>query len=99
MIEQEILAAELNAALRAAFTDLPQRCRQLLSMLLSEPPPPYATISATLSMPVGSIGPQRARCLDRLRRSTYLTAFSDDSAMGGQAEDTRISDAGGGHRA
>ena len=98
MIEQEILAAELNAALRAAFADLPQRCRQLLSMLLSEPPLSYARISAALSMPVGSIGPQRARCLDRLRRSPYLTAFSDRGVMGGQAEDTRICDAGGGHR-
>jgi len=99
MIEQEILAAELNAALRAAFADLPQRCRQLLSMLLSEPPLSYAKISAALSMPVGSIGPQRARCLDRLRRSPHLTAFSDCGVMGGRAENTRNSHAGGGHRA
>ena len=39
-------------------------------MLMSDPPPAYAEIHAALDIPVGSIGPQRARCLDRLRRSS-----------------------------
>src|SRR5215467_696345 len=56
LIEQEVLAAELNASLRAAFADLPPRCRQLLSMLLSDSPLPYAKISSTLEIPIGSIG-------------------------------------------
>jgi RNA polymerase sigma factor (sigma-70 family) len=99
MIEQEILAAELNAALRAAFADLPPRCRRLLSMLLSDPPFSYAKISAVLSIPIGSIGPQRARCLDRLRRSPHLTTFSDREIEDNEAEDARSSDAGGGQRA
>ncbi len=77
MIEQEVLAAELRAAVRAAFTQLPDRCRQLLSMLISDPPVSYAQISATLSIPIGGIGPQRARCLDRMRRSASLSAFTD----------------------
>src|ERR1700729_2562412 len=45
LIEPEIIAAELNAALRAAFAELPSRCRQLLSMLLGDPPRSYAEIS------------------------------------------------------
>ncbi len=73
IIEQEILAAERNAALRTALGELPLRCRQLLAMLLSDPPCSYAEISATLEIPIGSIGPQRARCLERLRRSSALT--------------------------
>ena len=77
LIEQEVLAAELHAAVRAAFTQLPDRCRKLLSMLISDPPASYAQISAALSIPVGGIGPQRARCLDRMRRSSSLSAFSD----------------------
>jgi RNA polymerase sigma factor (sigma-70 family) len=77
LIEQEVLAAELNAAVRAAFTELPDRCRKLLSMLISDPPASYEQISATLSIKIGSIGPQRARCLDRMRRSPSLSAFSD----------------------
>ncbi|HEV2254962.1 MAG TPA: sigma-70 family RNA polymerase sigma factor [Streptosporangiaceae bacterium] len=68
-IEEAILAAERNAAWRAAFAELPPRCQQLLAMLLADPPYSYAEISAALSIPVGSIGPQRARCLQRLRRS------------------------------
>jgi RNA polymerase sigma factor (sigma-70 family) len=99
VIEQEILAAELNAALRAAFGGLPPRCRRLLSMLLSDPPFSYAKISTALSIPIGSIGPQRARCLDRLRRSSDLTAFSEREIQDNEAGDATISDAGGGQRA
>jgi RNA polymerase sigma factor (sigma-70 family) len=76
-IEDEIVAAELNAALRAAFAELPAPCQMLLSMLISDPPFSYAHISAAMSVPQGSIGPQRARCLARLRRSPQLKALSD----------------------
>ena len=74
MIEQEIIVAERDAALRAAFAELPPGCHELLSTLMSDPPCAYADISATLGIPVGSIGPTRARCLNRLRRSPHLTA-------------------------
>ena len=84
MIEQEILAAELSAAMCAAFAELPARCRQLLSMLISDPPISYAEISTRLPIPVGSIGPQRARCLDRLRRSPVsLPSLTGDNAVKG----------------
>jgi RNA polymerase sigma factor (sigma-70 family) len=74
-IEQELIAAERDAALRAAFAELPARCRQLLSMLISDPPLPYGEISAILQLPVGSIGPQRGRCLQHLRRSSALASY------------------------
>jgi RNA polymerase sigma factor (sigma-70 family) len=77
-VEAEILAAELNATLRAAVLSLPPRCQRLLSMLVSDPPYSYAEISAALGIPVGSIGPQRARCLERLRRSRILEALADE---------------------
>jgi RNA polymerase sigma factor (sigma-70 family) len=80
LIEQQMLAAELHTAVRAAFSQLPGRCRELLSMLISDPPLSYAQISATLSIPIGGIGPQRARCLDRMRRSPSLAAFTDPGA-------------------
>jgi len=75
VIEEEVVTAERNACLRAAFTELPARCQHLLAMLLADPPRPYAEISAMLDIPVGSIGPQRGRCLDRLRRSPELIAL------------------------
>lgn len=67
-VEQELLAAELGAALRAALSQLPPGCQQLLTLLLQDPPVPYAEISARLGIPIGSIGPRRSRCLNRLRR-------------------------------
>ena len=77
-IDEEILVAERNAALRAAFGELPPRCQRLLSMLISDPPHSYAQIHAELDIPIGSIGPQRARCLDRVRRSSAFAALGDD---------------------
>ena len=93
MIEEEIIAAERHAALRAAFAELPGTCHELLSMLMSDPVPAYTEISATLGMAVGSIGPMRARCLDRLRRSPRLVAI-----LGDQAEDIEVNEPRGEHR-
>jgi RNA polymerase sigma factor (sigma-70 family) len=87
MIEQELIKAERRAALRAALAQLPLACRRLLSLLMQEPPLPYAEISTRLGTPVGSIGPNRARCLARLRRSPALAALRDtetESAGGGR---------------
>ena len=44
-------------------------------MLTADPPVPYAEISARLAMPVGSIGPTRSRCLDRMRRHPAIAAL------------------------
>ena len=75
MAEQELLVAETHAALREAFRQLPPRCRQLITLLTEDPPMPYAEISARLGIPVGSIGPTRRRCLDKLRRHPAITAL------------------------
>jgi RNA polymerase sigma factor (sigma-70 family) len=73
--EQEVLAAERHAALREAYTHLPPDCQRLVTMLTADPPVPYAEISARLAMPVGSIGPTRSRCLDRMRRYPAIAAL------------------------
>jgi RNA polymerase sigma factor (sigma-70 family) len=73
--EQELLAAERRAALREAFTGLPPHCQRLLAMLIQDPPVSYAEISARLGISIGSIGPIRRRCLDRLRRHPAITAL------------------------
>ena len=78
MIDEEILMAERDTALRSAFAELQPPCRQLLAMLISDPPHSYSQISETLGIPMGSIGPRRARCLERLRRSNTLVALGTD---------------------
>jgi RNA polymerase sigma factor (sigma-70 family) len=65
--EQARLDADRAAAVWRAFGRLPDRCRELLRILIASPPPSYAEVAAALDMPVGSIGPTRARCLRRLR--------------------------------
>jgi RNA polymerase sigma factor (sigma-70 family) len=78
--EQELLAAERHAALREAFLDLPPGCQRLITLLTADPPVSYATISARLGIPVGSIGPTRRRCLDKLRRHPAIAALINAEA-------------------
>jgi RNA polymerase sigma factor (sigma-70 family) len=79
-VEQELLAAERRAALCEAFTGLPPHCQRLLALLLQEPPASYAEISARLGISIGSIGPTRRRCLDKLRRHPAIAALLDPEA-------------------
>jgi RNA polymerase sigma factor (sigma-70 family) len=76
MLEQ-MLAAERHAALREAFAHLPPCCQQLIALLIKDPPMPYAQISAGLGIPVGSIGPNRRRCLDKLRHHPAIAALNN----------------------
>ena len=73
--DQGLLAAERHAALREAFDQLPPNGKQLISLLIADPPLPYADISARLGIPVGSIGPTRARALAQLRETAALRSF------------------------
>jgi hypothetical protein len=43
--------------------------------LASDPPVPYLQIAEILDVPIGSLGPTRARCLQRLRQCEPLLAF------------------------
>ena len=74
-VDQELLVAEQHAALRDAFSRLPPGCQQLLTLLMADPPVPYAEISARLGISPGSIGPNRRRCLDRLGRDPAVAAL------------------------
>ena len=67
-IDSGLLTAERDAELWAAFSRLPARDQALLRLLAVDSPPSYQEISAALEMPIGSIGPTRARSLERLRR-------------------------------
>ena len=62
---ESVLDDERDAAVREVFLRMPPRCRALLAQLFQEPRRPYEEISRELSMPVGSIGPTRARCLKK----------------------------------
>ncbi len=71
--EVNLLTTERDQLLWGAFERLPPRCQTILRILLADPPPSYEEVSAVLDMPIGSIGPTRARCLDRLRELVGTT--------------------------
>lgn len=64
--ESVMLDRDRDRILWAAFAKLPDNCRDLLRLVVVVAPP-YTEVAAALDMPVGSIGPTRARCLKRLR--------------------------------
>jgi RNA polymerase sigma factor (sigma-70 family) len=68
--EQQVLA-------RRALAELPDRHRQLMEMLIASPPISYQDISARLGMPIGSIGPTRARILAHLRERLAKVGLQD----------------------
>lgn len=66
--EREAVSSAESESLRLAVADLAPRCRELITLLYLQGDVPYADVADRLRMPVGSIGPTRARCLEKLRR-------------------------------
>ncbi len=61
------LVDEERQLVREAMDRLNERCRELLQMLFSSADEPhYPEVAEQLDMPIGSIGPTRARCLAKL---------------------------------
>jgi RNA polymerase sigma factor (sigma-70 family) len=65
--EGVVLAHGSSRALWRQVGRLTERCRRLLRVIAFDDRPDYTALSAELGMPVGSIGPTRGRCLDKLR--------------------------------
>jgi RNA polymerase sigma factor (sigma-70 family) len=66
-VDEGLLAEERARAVREALAMLPSRSQRLIELLMADPPVSYAEISDQLGLPIGSIGPTRGRCLERLR--------------------------------
>lgn len=75
--DHRLLVAERTATLRAAYTRLPPGYQRLIVLLTADPPVPYAEIGSRLGISVGSIGPSRRRCIDKLRRDPAVAALLD----------------------
>lgn len=58
---------ETAAAVAGAFAALDDRCRHLLRSVVIDADD-YEVVARRFDMPIGSIGPTRRRCLDRLRK-------------------------------
>lgn len=68
--DEVLLKLEEQHRVRTALSSLDERCRKLLTLLFyTSEPPAYADIAIALGTSEGSIGPTRARCLDKLLRA------------------------------
>ncbi|MBW4721142.1 RNA polymerase sigma factor [Saccharothrix obliqua] len=81
-LDEEMEAAQRRQALRDGFRLLSEQCRRLLAELMADPPPSYAAVGSRLAMPVGSIGPTRVRCLDKLRRTPAVLRLVEPGRPG-----------------
>lgn len=76
--EDLFLALELQSQVRAAIGYLGTPCRELLTLLFyAEPRPAYSEIARSLTLPEGSIGPTRSRCLEKLMKILADMGFAD----------------------
>jgi len=80
-LDSALLEDERDVELWASFAELPERCQQLLRVLMAVDRPVYAEVSAAFDMPIGSIGPTRMRCLERLRKLVAETGYQFDGPM------------------
>jgi RNA polymerase sigma factor (sigma-70 family) len=70
--ENVLMGIEEQLEVRVALSGLDERCRRLLDMLFyTQDPPGYGEVAAALGLAEGSIGPIRARCLERLLRRLH----------------------------
>ena len=76
--EDEFLELERQSQVRAAIGYLESPCRELLTLLFYvEPRPAYSEISKSLTLPEGSIGPTRSRCLEKMMKILENMGFAD----------------------
>jgi RNA polymerase sigma factor (sigma-70 family) len=74
--DEVLLRLEEQHKIRTVVATLDDRCRTLLTLLFYQPePPPYADIAVTIGATEGSVGPTRARCLQKLRRLLDASGF------------------------
>lgn len=66
--EQRVIDMDTARTLRDLVAELPPRRRTLLRELFADEPPSYAELARLTGIPLGSIGPSRARALRQLRR-------------------------------
>jgi RNA polymerase sigma factor (sigma-70 family) len=65
--EDDVVRRISDDALWRSVRTLPERCQRLLRIIAFDDKPDYRRIAEETGMRIGSIGPTRSRCLDRLR--------------------------------
>ncbi|MEK7724722.1 MAG: sigma-70 family RNA polymerase sigma factor [Acidobacteriota bacterium] len=67
LADEVLLKLEAQNQVRNAIESIDEKCRKLIEMLFyRQNPPPYSEIAENLGISEGSIGPTRARCLEKV---------------------------------
>ena len=77
-VDDDLLRRERRRAIRQGLAELSETQQQLLLLLVADPPVPYCEISRRMNLPVGSIGPTRARLLKKLQKTIAVRLLTED---------------------
>jgi len=88
-LEAMLVEDEQAREVLVAFEALSEDCRQLLRLLCTDPPLSYEEIAEIVGRPIGSLGPTRSRCLDRLKTgmSARISGADDGSIRTGDDDE------------
>lgn len=76
LADEEVERAERTALVHRGLGQIDERCRKLLEILFfQEPALSYEDVARQLGVPLGSIGPTRSRCLEKLRKALHALGF------------------------
>ena len=84
-MDEQLLQAELRRAVRLGLAELALHEQDLLVLLVADPRPTYQEISDQLGLPIGSIGPNRARYLKKLERTGAVRSLQPPLESGPEA--------------
>jgi RNA polymerase sigma factor (sigma-70 family) len=74
--EPAVETHDRDCQLRAAVATLPTHQQAILGKLMSDPAPSYLQVAEDLDIPIGSIGPNRQRCLRALHGKCVSMSIS-----------------------
>jgi RNA polymerase sigma factor (sigma-70 family) len=88
-LESMLVEDEEAREVVAAFETISEDCRQLLRLLTTDPPLSYEEISELVDRPIGSLGPTRSRCIERLKAAISARISGGRSDSLGSGDDAR----------
>lgn len=75
-LDENLISLERRRAVHKGLAELRSEQRELMLPLFSDTKITYQQVSSRLGIPVGSIGPTRTRCLNRLQTNTAIRALA-----------------------
>jgi RNA polymerase sigma factor (sigma-70 family) len=88
-LESMLVEDEEAREVVAAFETISEDCRQLLRLLTTDPPLSYEEISEVVDRPIGSLGPTRSRCIERLKAAIAARISGGQNDSLGSGDDAR----------